>query len=220
MSERKANKKYYFSVEGETEQWYLEWLASQINSSDQSKFSVSFDVKIQKDPVKRVKSMVITKRTEIWHLSDYESAESVHVDQFYTTMDRLKETKSLGKEVTYHFGYTNLAFDLWIVLHKANCNSSLAHRSHYLSHINRAYNEHFESMDEYKHEDNFNRCLRKLSLANVLQAITRAQKIMQRNQENGYILHEYKGYRFYKENPSLELWQAIKSILADCKLID
>ena len=28
---RKQTKKYYFSVEGETEKWYLEWLQKQIN---------------------------------------------------------------------------------------------------------------------------------------------------------------------------------------------
>ena len=27
MIKRKSTLKYYFSVEGETEQWYLEWLA-------------------------------------------------------------------------------------------------------------------------------------------------------------------------------------------------
>lgn len=30
---RKQTKKYYFSVEGETEKWYLEWLQKQINDS-------------------------------------------------------------------------------------------------------------------------------------------------------------------------------------------
>ena len=29
---RKETKKYYFSVEGETEKWYLEWLENTINS--------------------------------------------------------------------------------------------------------------------------------------------------------------------------------------------
>lgn len=28
--------------------------------------------------------------------------------------------------------------------------------------------------------------------------------------------HEYKGYYYYKENPSLEIWQAIENILKDC----
>ena len=50
-------------------------------------------------------------------------------------------------------------------------------------------------------------------------AVGRAKKIMLKNQENGYILHQYKGYRYYKENPSLMAWEAIEKILTDCKLI-
>ena len=74
-------------------------------------------------------------------------------------------------------------------------------------------------MDEYKHEDNFKRCLAKLQLSNVIDAVNRAKAIMQRNKENGYILHQYKGYKYYKENPSLAIWEAIEKLLKDCELI-
>lgn len=33
MIKRKSILKYYFSVEGDTEQWYLEWLQNQINNA-------------------------------------------------------------------------------------------------------------------------------------------------------------------------------------------
>ena len=41
MINRKITKKYYFSVEGETEQWYLKWLQNTINSSDKASCKVS-----------------------------------------------------------------------------------------------------------------------------------------------------------------------------------
>ena len=50
MIKRKSTLKYYFSVEGETEQWYLEWLQEQINNAPEAACKVSF-----KD---HVKSMV------------------------------------------------------------------------------------------------------------------------------------------------------------------
>ena len=100
-----------------------------------------------------------------------------------------------------------------------NCNASYAHRKQYVTQINRAFGEKFENMDEYKHEDNFKRCLSKMDLSNVIAAIDRAKKIMQRNKENGYILHQYKGYQYYKENPSLTAWEAIEKILNECKLL-
>lgn len=36
MAKRKPTNKYYFSVEGETEQWYLKWLQDLINNTEES----------------------------------------------------------------------------------------------------------------------------------------------------------------------------------------
>jgi len=128
--------------------------------------------------------MVVTGKAEIWHLSDYESDEPIHVKEFTETMDR-----------------------------------AISHRKNYLALLNRAYGEHFESMDEYKHEANFKRCLGKLQLSDVIDAVNRAKVIMQRNQANGYPLQQYKGYKYYKENPSLAIWEVIEKILKDCELM-
>ncbi len=87
MIKRKSTLKYYFSVEGETELWYLEWLQDQINNTLEASSKVSFNKQIQKDPLKRAKSLAITSKVEIWHLSDYESSEEIHVKQFRETMD-------------------------------------------------------------------------------------------------------------------------------------
>jgi hypothetical protein len=216
MANRKSTKKYYFSVEGETEQWYLKWLQDVVTEA--SAYNVSFDCPVQKNPLKRAKSLVVTGKTEVYHFSDYESDEPIHVQQFTETMDNMKKAKELGKQINYKFGYSNLTFDLWIILHKADCNGSVSHRDNYITHLNRAYEERFESMKEYKHEDNFKRCLGKLQLSNVIDAINRAKTIMKRNQDNGYTLHQYKGYKYYKENPSLDIWEAIEKILRDCEL--
>ena len=150
MTNRKLSKKYYFSVEGETEKWYLDWLQDQINAAEKASIKVSLDSRIEKDPLKRAKGMVVTQKTEIYHLSDYESDEEIHVAQFTKTMDKMKAAMELGKRITYKFGYSNFTFDLWIVLHKIDCRATLIHRKKYLKYINDAYIENFESMDEYK----------------------------------------------------------------------
>ncbi len=219
MAKRKSTRKYYFSVEGETEQWYLKWLQDRINENQEAVYKVSLDCPVQKNPLKRAKSLVVTGKTELWHISDYESDEPVHVKQFTETMDNMKEAKSLGKQISYQFGYSNLTFDLWIVLHMVDCNGSISHRRNYLTPLNRAYDEYFESMDEYKHETNFKRCLGKLQLSSVIDAVNRAKIIMENNQKNGYTLQQYKGYKYYKENPSLAIWEVIEKILKDCALI-
>lgn len=216
---RKENRTYYFSVEGETEQWYLEWLQRIINAEPNAKYTVKLDSKIQKDPLSRVKRMTIVGKTEITHIFDYESDEEIHVKQFRTALERMKEAQNTGKNIKYHLGYSNFTFELWMILHKADCNGSLMHRRQYLMPLNRAYGENFENLDQYKHENNFKRILSNLTLDNVRQAIRRAKVIMRKNEEMGYRLQEYKGYRYYKENPSLSLWEQIERILTDCKVL-
>lgn len=216
---RKITKKYYFSVEGETEQWYLEWLRDCINQLDQSHYNVAIDCKVEKNPYKRVKKMTITSKTEIWHLSDYESNDEFHVQQFKQTIDNLKRASSVGKNITYKFGYSNFTFDLWIILHKLDCNGIKTHRKQYISSINKAYNKQFINMDDYKHHDNFLSCLNQLNIDDVKKAIERSKHIMELNQTNGYLLQRYKGYSFYKENPSLMVWEIVEKILKDCNLI-
>ena len=69
---RKTQVKYYFSVEGDTEKWYLDWLEKIINNDPNSVITVKLDSKIEKSPQRRVKRMSIITQTEIWHLCDYE----------------------------------------------------------------------------------------------------------------------------------------------------
>ncbi len=97
---------------------------------------------------------------------------------------------------------------------------ALVHRRHYLEHLNRAYDEGFESLDEYKQEDGFRRVLAKLTLGDVRQAIRRAEAITQKSQADGCVLQQYKGYEYYRENPSLSVWRSIRQILDDCGLLE
>ena len=218
MPLRKPTRKYYFSVEGETEQWYLKWLEDTINQTDEAECKVSFDCPVEKNPLKRVKKLTITSKVVIYHITDYESNEPIHTKEFRETIDSMSNAEKLGKDVTYKLGYTNLTFELWILLHKTNCNTCLAHRKNYLKLINSAYGERFANMDEYKHESNFKRCLSTLTISDVNQAIDRAKDIMKKNKENGLVLHQYRKCKYYEENPSLMIWEPIEQILLDCKL--
>ena len=215
----KETKKYFFSVEGETEKWYFEWLQRTINSTIAALYNVKFDCPVQKDPLKRAKGLITLEKAEITHILDQESEEEIHIQQFETALSRMKLAERIGKSIKYNLGYSNFAFELWIVLHKADCNGPFSHRRQYLIPINSAYSEQFENLDRYKHEENFKRLLRKLTLDDVRQAVRRSKTITQANQENGCVLHQYKGYRYYKENPSLSIWEIVEKILGECGLL-
>ena len=215
---RKETNKYYFSVEGETEQWYLQWLEKTIQSDPDAKYSVKFDCKIEKNPCKYVKNLSIVNKTKIVHVFDYESQEPAHRQQFKTTLDNMKKAEGI-KDITYTLGYSNFAFELWIILHKADCNGILSHRRQYLPQLNSAYNENFEDLHQYKHEDNFKRILGKLTLNDVKDAVRRSKSIMRNNKMYELNLSRYGGYCYYEDNPSLSIWESIEKILKDSKII-
>ena len=216
---RKENRTYYFSVEGDTEQWYLEWLQRKINAEPAAKYTVKLDSKVEKDPVKRTKRLTIIGKTEITHLCDYESGEEKHQKEFRTVMDRMKEAQNSGKTVKYYFGYSNFTFELWILLHMTDCHTPLAHREQYLPLLNRTYKEKFENLKQYKEEENFKRLLERMTLENVRQAIGRAKLLMGNHEKAGHKLQKYKGYQYYRENPSLAVWEQIEKILKECGLM-
>ena len=57
MRERLETLKYTFTVEGETEQWYLFWLRDQINGYAGRTYNVAFDIKVQQSPRKFYKGI-------------------------------------------------------------------------------------------------------------------------------------------------------------------
>lgn len=217
--QKKPIQKYYFSVEGETEEQYLKWLEELINKEPTAIYKVSIQTKVEKNPLKYVKRLNVITRTVVTHLCDYESNDVEHATQFKEMLDSLKESTRQGKKIDYHLGYSNFTFELWMILHKADCSTSFTHRRQYLTAINRAFNEQFTELTQYKQRDDFKRILRMTGLPEVKDAIRRAKLIMQRNEENGLRRQEYKGYHYYRENPSLTIGDSIERILKDCKLL-
>ena len=146
-----------------------------------------------------------------------ESKTAIHVEKFRSILNELKAAKT-EKHISYGLGYSNYTFELWIVLHKKKCNGSLTDRTQYLSHINQIFDEKFENLDQYKHENNFKRCLSKLGLDDVRAAIQRAKEIMKMNKDNGKSLIRHGGYEYYEDNPALTMHEAVEKILVECGL--
>lgn len=215
---RKEKLTYYFSVEGSTEKWYLDWLQATINSEDAATYLVKLDSKIEKNPLNRAKQLTVVSKTIINHFFDYESTNPEHVQQFRTTLKNMKEVAKLGKNIRYQLGYSNFTFELWMILHMADCNGTLSHRGQYLDLLNQAYGKSFQSLDHYKQEKVFKSLLDKLTLDHVRKALQRSQAIMQHNEDVGYRLVRYEGFEYYDENPSLSVWKIIDKIFSDCGL--
>jgi hypothetical protein len=130
----------------------------------------------------------------------------------------MKESLSLGKQIVYQLGYSNFSFELWMILHKVDCNGPLTHRRQYLVFVNRAFGENFKGLNQFKKENNFARILKKMTLNDVRDAISRSRVIMKQNCINELRFLQHNGYDYCEDNPSLTIWESISSILETCKL--
>lgn len=218
MQIEKRTLKYFFSTEGETEIWYLKRLEELINSSPNSTCKVSFNIR-KDSPRSFVKKISILNKVVIFHLFDVESVEPKYEKRFIGVLDNMKMAEKLGKNITYIPVYTNLTFELWIILHKMDCNGCVSDRKNYLHYINKIFNTNYEALKKYKEEKYFKQILNQISIEDVKNAVLRANKIMQENIRRGYTLNKYKNYSWYKENPSTEVGNIIAKILKDCGLI-
>lgn len=93
MSKRLETQKYVFTVEGETERWYLLWLRDQINACENRTHNVSIDPRVQQSPKKSFKGVTAKTTPSVTHICDVESNEPVHVEKFRNILSEMKEAK-------------------------------------------------------------------------------------------------------------------------------
>jgi len=217
---KKVCNKYYLSVEGETEKWYFEHLQELINNEEELPYKVKFDIKINKSIISRAKSISAIFKVKAFHICDYESNEKVHTEQFNQVLKDLKNVKKINKNIEYKLGYSNFSFDLWMILHKKQQTNAVSHRKQYITGINKAYNENFQFIDDYKEEKNFKKILSKITLKDVVNAVKNGneiRKINEQNSRNNY--KKYGKFEYYTENPDMTINECVEQILEECEAI-
>ena len=218
-ADRKEIRKYWFTVEGKNESWYLGWLEKKINRHPGSKYRVILPCSVQQNPLKFSKTLNVLSAPEVTHWCDVESEEYMHVRKFQDVLQQMRKSTGLGgRKFRYLLGYSNFTFELWMVLHKLSFYETLGNRFEYLEPINRAYGENYTKLENYKNERNFKRILGSLTLDDVTAAIGRAKEITAINREENFYQANYFGYRYYTENPSLSIWESVEKILNDCSI--
>ncbi len=219
MSERLETLKYTFSVEGDTEHWYLDWLQNQINDCKDRKHNVSILSRVYTNPMKFAKTVNCRATPTAVHLCDIESNEKEYINRFHATLDEMNRARK-EKGIDYRLGYSNLTFELWLILHKKDCNGFFTDRCQYLSSINQIFGEHFRSLTEYKREKDFKRCLSRLELSDAFDALRRADSIAEKKKSSSDgDLIRYRGFEYYRNNPSLSIHVAIGQILTESGLL-
>jgi hypothetical protein len=216
MIPRKQTNSFYFTVEGETEKWYFSWLQDTINNAAERTSNAKIIAKVQ-TPRQFLKSASFLTEIEVIHVFDYEADDNMHIQRFEKTLCEMKSASQSGKNIVYKSGYSNFDFELWIILHKGDCFGALSDKKQYLDKINRLYKEQFQGLREYKEENNFRRILSRLTLSDVNDAVKRAECILEQRKKTCTEMKKY-GYTWYRENPSMLLYESVKKILTSCKV--
>ena len=218
MLQRRTSNQYYFLVEGECEERYLRWLQSLIMQDPNRITNVSFTIKKNMSMVSMVKNLSLMEKTSIVQVVDYEGNQSNERQTFLNVLEDMYRARRL-KQADCRLGYSNLTFELWILLHKRDFNKSLNTKAEYLELLNKAYDKNFETLRKFKHEKNFQDILKAITLEDVKKAIDRAEKIRKFNEQNCH-KEIYKGkFVYYKDNPDCSLQEAVKKVLTDCGLM-
>lgn len=129
-------------------------------------------------------------------------------------MDEIK----LGSAITrvgYRLAYTNLCFELWLILHKKPLNRVIVNKEDYKAEINSVYNLNCLSWDDVKKEQNLAKILKQITIDDIRVAIDHAKQIDKNNQKTQQ-QSQYKNSKYYRNNPSLNLHEFIEMVLDKC----
>ena len=135
---RLQNNKYFFSVEGETEELYFKHLKNLILAEEGRIANPVFV--IQKDsPAKVAKKIPMILPCTITAVFDVEEADADHRKRFENTLKEMSEAEKLGKAIKFDLGYSNIDFELWIILHKKDMFGNVGSKAQYLKNINQIF---------------------------------------------------------------------------------
>ena len=147
--EEKRNKKYFFSVEGETEFLYFLHLQKLIQAVDSRIVNPVF--RIEKcSPGKITKKVWVVSPCIISSIFDVEDDDETHRKRFENTLHEMNNAEKLGKSIKFDLGYSNIDFELWIILHKKDLFGTVGSKEQYLKNINQIFGTKFKALREYK----------------------------------------------------------------------
>ena len=140
-------QQYHFLVEGECEERYLRRLQELINERQDIGQKVSFVIKRGMTMTSMVKNLSPWVKTTIVEVMDYEGSSQSDQQTFVHALDDMEKASHLKPGVKCVLGYSNLTFELWILLHKMDCRRTLDNKKQYLDLLNQAYKSKFAKAD-------------------------------------------------------------------------
>lgn len=189
------NFEYMYACEGLQEQLYLEHISNLIEYERP-------DIKIN-----------FIKLKNIIYLERYPSTRK-KVSFYDYDLNQTEFTKRAKLCKKSHFYYSNLNFDLWLLLHKRLFNKPETKNDAYVPLVRTIY--HLPKDADIKNEDTIKKILSQISLDDIRQAIKNAESIMKNKLDSDKIV--VNNNFCYYDNPSMNIHTFFKDLLIKCDL--
>lgn len=193
---------YLCAVEGQQESLYLRHLAKLL--TDSPKVAVTFNIKIGNAislKRERVQYDMVCLFDHDGNVREFEDnlSECIRMNKSYS--------KSKPPRNVYH-AYSNICFDLWLLLHKKDYTRPEINNNAYVKHIRETYG--LSTDDDIKDQRVMQRILRQISITDVMSAIKRADQICRNKDERDG--KDLMGIKYYP-NPDLSIHTFVKHVI-------
>lgn len=165
---QKAVVTYQGSVEGLQEELYFKHIQDLINNSDEFNERVSFKFK----NVNGGFASNVVHKAKI-----YSSADNLKVAVFDHDFNDDDFIKAINDCKKYHIfpAYSNISFNLFLILHKKDYNKKTTPNDNYLKDLRKVYK--IDSKTHTKSEEGCLKIIKQITLEDVKKAIQRAKKV-------------------------------------------
>ena len=185
-------REYRCFYEGQQEEMYFDHIAKKVKEA-MTNISLKFK-KLAKLKTLEKSSTGVTKIA----VFDYD----LNKVDFESKVKLCNETRIL---------YSNLNFDLWLVLHKKQYRRTVQNNNAYIDEIRNSYN--LPNNTNIKAKGNIQKILDKIELIDVKRAIENAEEIMKEKMEEDKI-YVKRNFSYYP-NPSMSINEFFKELFED-----
>lgn len=200
-------KKYLCICDGQQEEMYLQHVARLVN--DFPNKVITFNTYID-TPLRLIKTY---EDYSCAALFDYDF-DDVNFKRNIELCDKLnnKEKKSRKRKSDRFIchAYSNVNFDLWLILHKEDFNRSVCRTDAYVDDVRRIYGLGLN--EDIKNKNTLNKILSQITLSDVKDAIRRAEKIRKEKDQNDATRI---GSTITYSNPDFSIHEFLKAVLMD-----
>ena len=200
---------YRGAVEGFQEEKYFKHLASLIEEEPKRKYDVRFKL----TNVEGGSPLVVARKA-----SNQQSAgkiDRIAVFDFDLLPKEYAQAIDHCKKNQVVAAYSNMCFDLWLLLHKTSYNKGVVKSEAYQEEVIQAYG--LKKGDNIKSEEIMEQIVSQITLKDVCYAVKRGNEIEETNKQFRTPLYTEKSIQYF-ENPDLNIHHFVKKVLQKTKI--